>query len=377
MIYLDYNATTPIAPEVLVAMLPYLKDEWGNAASTYRFGAKLKSVIEEAREKVADLLGASPFEILFTSCGTESNNAAINAALLANPAKKHLITCETEHSSVLSQCKALEKQGYSVTYLTVNRDGLLNMSELEAAINEQTALVSIMWANNETGVLSPVEKIGTLCRERGVLYHCDAVQAAGKVPINLSALPVDYLSITGHKIGAPKGVGALFIRKKTPFTPYLFGGHQERERRGGTEAVAFIVGLGVAASLASDRVKLYSHKVAPLRDGLQMSLLRNIDGAEVNGGDAPRISNTLNISIKGISSEPLLLLLDQAGICASSGSACLADSDEPSHVIAAMKPGDNACRSALRVSIGVDFEQKQIEIISAHVRRCVMLLRGS
>lgn len=238
MIYLDHNATTPVLPEVLDAMMPYLTAEWGNPSSAYKFGAKLKSVIERARAQVAELIGAHPTEVIFTSCATESNNAAIAAALKASPDKRHIVTSRVEHSSVLNYCMALEREGYRVTYLPVDRDGLLKPADLEAAITDETAVVSLMWANNETGVLFPVGQIAEICRSRGVLYHCDAVQAAGKVDIDVRKMPADYLSLTGHKFNAPKGIGALYVRRKAPFSPYLHGGHQERNRRGGTEKVA-------------------------------------------------------------------------------------------------------------------------------------------
>jgi cysteine desulfurase len=259
VIYLDHNATTPIVPEVLEAMMPYLTTEWGNPSSAYKFGSKLKSVIATAREQVAELIGAHSMDVIFTSCATESNNAAITAALKANPGKRHIVTSQVEHSSVLSYCMALEKAGtpllgeegagggpYRVTYLPVDRDGLLKLADLEAAITDQTALVSLMWANNETGVLFPVERIAEICRARGVLYHCDAVQAAGKVPIDVRKIPVDYLSITGHKFHAPKGIGALYVRRKAPFSPLICGGHQERNQRGGTESVPLIARSSLA-----------------------------------------------------------------------------------------------------------------------------------
>ena len=245
MIYLDYNATTPVLPEVLEAMMPYLTSEWGNPSSTYKFGSKMKTVIEMARAQVAELIGAHPTEIIFTSCATESNNAAIHASLKANPKRKHIITSTVEHSSVLNYCIALEKEGYRVTYLPVDREGLLKLADLESALTEDTAVVSLMWANNETGVLSPVKEIGQICRSRNVLFHCDAVQAAGKVHIDMRDVQADYLSLTGHKLGAPKGVGALYVRKKVPFSPLVYGGHQERNRRGGTESVPLIIGMGV------------------------------------------------------------------------------------------------------------------------------------
>ncbi len=377
MIYLDYNATTPIASAVLEAMMPYLKDEWGNAASSYRFGSKLKSVIEDAREKVADLLGAHPLEILFTSCGTESNNAAINAALLAHPGKKHIITCVTEHSSVLSHCRALEMRGYRVTYLPVDHEGLINLFDLEADITEETALVSIMWANNETGVLSPIENIGKLCRQKGVLYHCDAVQVAGKLPINLKHLPIDYLTITGHKITAPKGVGALFIRKTVPFSPYLYGGHQERERRGGTEAIPLIVGLASAAQITKRKLPTYSTKVTSLRDSFESTILSTVASAKRNGDPQKRLPNTSSITFRGIEAEAFLLLLDQQGICASSGSACLSDSPDPSNVIAAMTRDNSAARQTLRFSLDATTTPKELETTAECIQSIVQKLKPS
>jgi cysteine desulfurase len=337
VIYLDHNATTPILPEVLEAMMPYLTTEWGNPSSAYKFGAKLKSVIETAREQVAELIGAHPMDVIFTSCATESNNAAIAAALKANPAKRHIVTSQVEHSSVLNYCMALEKEGCRVTYLPVDREGLLNLADLEAAITDQTAVVSLMWANNETGVLFPVKQIAEICRSRGVLYHCDAVQAAGKVEIDVRKIPVDYLSLTGHKFHAPKGIGALYVRRNSPFSPLVYGGHQERNRRGGTESVPLIVGMGKAAQLARRYLPDYEKKVRPQRDGLEEVILSSIPDTELNGHKTLRLANTANITFHGIESEALLILLDKEGICASSGSACLADSDEPSHVIKAMK----------------------------------------
>jgi len=353
MIYLDYNATTPVLPEVLEAMMPYLTSEWGNPSSTYKFGSKLKTVIETARAQVAELIGAHAMEIIFTSCGTESNNAAIHAALKANPKKKHIITSTVEHSSVLNYCMALEKEGYQVTYLPVDREGLLKLANLENAISDETAVVSLMWANNETGVLFPVKEIAEACRAREVLFHCDAVQAAGKIEIDVRNVQADYLSLTGHKLGAPKGVGALYVRKKVPFSSFVYGGHQERNMRGGTESVPLIVGMGKSAGLARRHLPGNEKKVRPLRDALEDGILSSIPNTELNGHKTQRLANTTNISFHGIESEALLILLDQEGICASSGSACLADSDEPSHVIKAMKPEFAASRQAVRFSIGI------------------------
>lgn len=377
MIYLDHNATTPVLPEVREAMLPYLGDEWGNPSSSYRFGSHLKSKIEAAREQVADLIGAkSPREVLFTSGGTESNNTALHAVILST-GKTHIVTSQVEHSSVLSYCRFLQEfRGYQVTYLPVDREGLISMADLEEAIEPSTALVSLMWANNETGVLFPVEEIGQLCRSKGVPYHCDAVQAVGKLPMKIKDLPIDYLSLTGHKIGAPKGIGALYVQKKAPFVPFVQGGHQERSRRGGTENVASIVGLGTAAAIAQKKLPTYDATVRPLRDALEEGILSTIPNTERNGHATLRLANTTNITFHGIESEALLLLLDQLGICASSGSACLADSPDPSHVIAAMKSGA-AARQCVRFSLGSGLKKDDVSTVLAHVSQTTHTLRGT
>jgi cysteine desulfurase len=283
MIYLDHNATTPVLPEVLEAMMPYFTSEWGNPSSAYKFGSKLMGVIEIAREQVAQLIGAQPREVIFTSCGTESNNTAIHAALQANPQKRHVVTSAVERSSVLNYCMALGRNGCRVTYLPVDRDGLLRMADLEKAITDDTAVVSLMWANNETGVLFGVKEIAEICRSRGVLYHCDAVQPAGKVQIDVRKVQADYLSLTGHKFHAPKGIGALYVRRKAPFSAFVHGGHQERNLRGGTENVALIVGMGKAAEFAEKRLSDYDQKVRPLRDALEDGILKAIPKTELNG----------------------------------------------------------------------------------------------
>ena len=376
MIYLDHNSTTPVLPEVLEAMLPYFTDQGGNPSSTYRFGAKLKGVLETARAQVAELIGASPREIIFTSCGTESNNAALNAALEANPGKRHIVTSAVEHSSVLNYCKVMEKRGYRVTYLPVDRDGLLKLADLEGAITDETAVVSLMWANNETGVLFPVKEIAEICQARGVLFHCDAVQAAGKVAIDVRKVPADYLALTGHKFHAPKGVGALYVRKKSPFSPLIIGGHQERSLRGGTECVPLIIGMGEAAEIALKHLPDYEVKVRPLRDALEEGILRSIPNTELNGHNEQRLSNTTNISFQGIESEALLILLDQEGICASSGSACLADSSEPSHVVMAMKSESAASRQAVRLSLGREIASSDLTRITVALQTASGTLRS-
>jgi cysteine desulfurase len=375
MIYLDHNATTPVLPEVLEAMMPYFTSEWGNPSSTYKFGSKLKAAIETARQQVAELIGAQPRDVIFTSCGTESNNTAIQAALKANPAKKHIVTSAVEHSSVLNYCMALEKEGCRVTYLPVDRDGLLKLADLENAITNETAVASLMWANNETGVLFPVREIAEICRSRGVLYHCDAVQVAGKIPMDLREVPADYISVTGHKFNSPKGIGALYVRRKAPFSPLIYGGHQERNLRGGTENVALIVGMGKAAELAHKHAPAHKKKVRPLRDELEEGILNSIPNTELNGHKTQRLANTTNVTFHGIESEALLILLDQEGICASSGSACLADSDEPSHVVKAMKPESAASRQMIRFSLGAGTRREDITAAVSAVKQATATLR--
>jgi cysteine desulfurase len=375
MIYLDHNATTPIASEVLEAMMPYLTTEWGNPSSSYKFGSNLKSIIEKARGQVAELIGAYPSEIIVTSCATESNNSAIHAALKANPDKRHIITSAVEHSSVLNHCMALEKEGYKVTCLPVDSDGLLNLADLNNAITEKTAIVSLMWANNETGVLFPVNEISEICKSRGVLYHCDAVQAVGKTKIDLRKTAINYLSLTGHKFHAPKGIGALYVRRKTPFFPFVNGGHQERGQRGGTENVPLIVGIGKAAELAIKHLAKYENTVKPLRDALEDGILNAIPSTELNGHKAKRLANTTNITFRGIESEALLILLDKEGVCASSGSACLADSDEASHVIKAMKPEETTFRQMIRFSLDITTNKNQIQTVLERLNHLVKILR--
>jgi len=374
MIYLDFNATTPVLPEVLEAMMPYFTTEWGNPSSTYKFGYKIKSAIETAREQVANLLWAHPMEVIFTSCATESNNTAIHAALKANPNKRHIVTSAVEHSSVLNYCMGLETEGYRVTYLPVDREGLLNIADLENAITDETAIVSLMWANNETGVLFPVKEIAEICQSRGVLYHCDAVQAVGKVNINVENHSINYLSLTGHKFHAPKGIGALYVKRKTPVSPFVHGGHQERNLRGGTESVPLIVGMGKAAELARKHLSCYDEKVRPLRDTLEEGILNSMSNAELNGHKTQRLANTSNISFHDIESEALLILLDKEGICASSGSACLADSDEPSHVIRAMKPQSAASHQMVRFSLDASNPTTDVQTALVAVKRAAEIL---
>ncbi|MDB9512315.1 cysteine desulfurase NifS [Kamptonema animale CS-326] len=335
-IYLDNNATTKVDPGVLEAMLPYLTEYYGNPSSMHSFGGKVGKAVKQARAQVAGLLGADDSEIVFTSCGSESNNTAIRAALAAQPDRRHIITTQVEHAAVINVCKQLEKQGYTVTYLSVDRQGQLDLMELEAALTGNTALVSTMYANNESGTIFPIEKIGALAKEYGAVFHVDAVQAVGKIPLNMKESTIDLLTLSGHKLHAPKGIGALYVRRGFHFRPLLIGGHQERGRRAGTENVAGIIGLGKAAELELLHMPEAIQRETKLRDRLEENLLLTIPNCEVNGDPAHRLPNTTNIGFKYIEGEAILLSLDRYGICASSGSACTSGSLEPSHVLRAM-----------------------------------------
>lgn len=375
VVYLDNNATTAVAPEVLEAMLPYLTTAYGNPSSMHRFGGQVAQAIQTAREQVADLLGATPAEIVFTSGGTEGNNTAIRSALASFPNRRHIVTTQVEHACVRNLCRHLEKQGYQVTYLSVDRRGQLDLLELEAALTGDTALVSVMWANNETGVLFPIDQIGALVKSRGVLFHVDAVQAVGKIPIHLQDSPIDLLTLSGHKFHAPKGIGALYVRRGVPFRPLLLGGHQERNRRAGTENVAGIVGLGRAAVLAKQHLADMA-RVQALRDHLEQSILRAIPETVVNGQGSPRLPNTSNLGFKYIEGEAILLLLDREGICASSGSACTSASLEPSHVLQAMGLPYSVLHGSIRLSLSRYTTPADIERVLAVLPGIVAQLRA-
>jgi cysteine desulfurase len=375
VVYLDNNATTAVDPEVLAAMLPYLTEYYGNPSSMHRFGGQVAKAIQTAREQVADLLGALPTEIVFTSGGTEGNNTAIRSALAAFPDRRHIVTTQVEHACVLNLCKTLEKQGYRVTYLSVDRHGMLDLLELEAALTGDTAVVSTMYANNETGVIFPIEQIGQIVKSRGVLFHVDAVQAVGKIPISLHHSTIDFLTLSGHKFHAPKGVGALFVRRGVRFHPYLIGGHQERNRRAGTENVAGIVGLGKAAALAQSYLQQQG-AVAALRDRLEQTLVAQIPDTVVNGQGSPRLPNTANIGFKYIEGEAILLMLDREGICASSGSACTSDSLEPSHVLQAMGLPHSVLHGSIRFSLSRYTTAADIDRVTAVMPEIVARLRA-
>ncbi|MDX2232429.1 MAG: cysteine desulfurase NifS [Leptolyngbyaceae cyanobacterium bins.349] len=350
VIYLDNNATTRIDPLVVEAMLPYLTEFYGNPSSMHHFGGQVGKALKTARSQVAALLGAEDTEIIFTSCGTEGNNAAIRAAIAAQPDRKHLITTQVEHACVLNLFKQLEKQGYTVTYISVNRKGQLDMMELEAAMTGNTALVSTMYANNETGTIFPVEQIGAIAKEYGAAFHVDAVQVAGKLPLNMKTSTIDLMTISGHKLHAPKGVGVLFVRRGFRFRPLLIGGHQERGRRAGTENVAGIIALGKAAELAQQHLADIAAE-KKLRDRLEKGILAAIPNCEINGDPKNRLPNTTNIGFKYIEGEAILLSLDQFGVCASSGSACTSGSLEPSHVLRAMSLPYTTLHGSIRFSL--------------------------
>jgi cysteine desulfurase len=350
VVYLDNNATTCVDPAVLDAMLPYLSDLYGNPSSMHSFGGQVGAALEDARAEVAALLGAEDTEIVFNSCGSEGNNTAIHAALAAQPEKRHIITTQVEHPAVLSVCKHLEKKGYTVTYLSVDGTGQIDLVELEAAITGGTALVTMMMANNETGVVFPVEAVGAIAKSYGATFHVDAVQAVGKLPLNLSTSTIDMLTLSGHKLHAPKGIGALYVRRGFRFRPFLLGGHQERGRRAGTQNVAGIVALGKAAAIARQHLPSILQEAA-LRDTLETGLLGAIPDCEVNGGGSPRLPNTSNIGFKYIEGEAILYMLNREGICASSGSACTSGSLEPSHVLTAMGLPYTILHGSIRFSL--------------------------
>ncbi len=374
--YFDNNATTRVAPEVLEAMLPFLTERWGNPSSAYSFGHDLANALDEGRAKVAALIGAEPRELIFTSCGTESNNSAIQSALVTNPGKRHVIMTSVEHSANLKYGNFLQKQGYEVTFLPVGSDGKLDLDLLERSIRPDTAIVSTMAANNETGILFPIQEIAAICRSKGVLVHTDAVQMAGKLRIDVRELDVDFLSLSAHKLYAPKGIGLLYVKRRTKFQPYLVGGGQERGRRGGTENVAGIVAFGRAAELALSNLEDVSTRVRALRDKLESAILHDIPGTNRNGAAEPRLPNTANIAFDGVEAEGILLLLDQAGVCASSGSACTTGSLDPSHVLTAMGCSAGRARGSIRFSLGVYNTEPEVGHILQHLPGIIRKLRA-
>lgn len=376
-VYFDNNATTKVLPEVAAVMLPFYTEHYGNPSSIHRFGSSVGEKIAEARAQVAALIGAAdPVEVIFTSCGTEGDNAAIRGMLEARPDKRHIVTTNVEHPAVLGLCQHLEKKGYRVTWLNVDDNGALDLDELRAALTEDTALASIMWANNETGVIFPIDQIGAMTRAKGIPLHVDAVQAAGKIPFKVGELPIDLLTISGHKFHAPKGVGALYVRRGITFSPFLIGGHQEKNRRAGTENVASIIGMGKAAEIALGRVAEDSASLTKLRDRLQALLLESCPDSRVNGAQAPRLPNTLNISFRFLEGESVLVLLDQQGICASTGSACTAGSSEPSHVLRAMGVPADWLQGAVRFSLSRFNSAAEVNYVNEKMPSIVQRLQG-
>ena len=380
MIYFDNNATTQVDPEVLRQMLPFLQDQYGNPSSAYSFGKRAAKAVNLAREQIANLLRCEPSEIVFTSCGTESDNSAIQSALLMDRDRKHLVTSKVEHSAVVKHAEILARRGYEVTWLDVDSEGLIDLNELEQAIRDDTAIVSLMWANNETGVLFPIGEVAEICRAKGTVFHTDAVQAVGKIDIDLRQIPVNFLSLSGHKLHAPKGVAALYINRKTRFNPYLIGGGQENKKRGGTENTASIVALGKAAEIASSALQDENTRVKALRDRFEQGILDMVSSVQVNGHRAYRLPNTSNLAIEGIDSEGMLMLLDQKGICCSAGSACTAGSLEPSHVLRAMGYSNERARGSLRFSFSRLNSEEEIdqalEIIPHAVEKLRSMTRG-
>ncbi len=376
IIYLDNNATTEVAKEVLRAMLPYFRDLYGNPSSMHSFGGQVAQKIREAREQAAALIGALPDEIIFTSCGTESDNAAIRSALATRPDKKHIVTSRVEHPAIRALCAHLATQGYRVTELPVDKNGLLDLENLEKSMTPDTAVVSLMWGNNETGVVFPVAAAAQMAHERGILFHTDAVQTTGKIPINMKKNAIDMLSISGHKLHAPKGIGILYIRRGTKFSPFLIGGHQERERRGGTENTPSIIGLGKACELAAKNMEKENTYVPRLRDKLEKQLLTKIPQSRVNGDTANRLPNTTNISFEYVEGEAILLLMNEHGICASSGSACTSGSLQPSHVLRAMGVPFTMAHGSIRFSLSIYNTEKEIDFVIDKMPAIIDRLRG-
>lgn len=376
-IYLDNNATTRCAPQVVEAMLPYFSEKYGNASSMHTFGGENRHVIDAAREQVASLLHAAyPDEIIFTSCATESNDTVLFSVAQAFPQKKHIITSAVEHPAILEPCRVLESRGWRVDLIRVDEQGRLDVEELKNLIDDDTALVSVMWANNETGTIFPVQEIAQIAHAHGALFHTDAVQAVGKVPVDVQAADVDFLSLSAHKFHGPKGIGALYVRRGTRFVPYLVGGHQEKHRRAGTENVPYIVGLGKAAELAQKRLTDGStRRMSALRDRLEKEIIRLIPDVKINGDIQHRVPNTANISFGYIEGESILMYLNDFNICASSGSACTSGSLEPSHVLRAMKVPFEFAHGSIRFSLSEETTDADIEKVLKELPPIVERLR--
>jgi cysteine desulfurase len=376
VIYLDNNATTMVAPQVFEAMRPFLTEYYGNPSSMHSFGGNVAPHVARARASLAELLGASPQEIVFTSGGTESDATAILSALATMPERREIVTTRVEHPAVLNLCKHLARdRGYTVRWLSVDKEGLLDMDEVRTMVTDRTAIVSAMWANNETGVIFPVEEIAEIAHGHGALMHTDAVQAVGKIPIDLGSSTIEFLSLSGHKLYAPKGIGALYVRRGTRFSPFVTGGHQESDRRGGTENVPGIVALGEAACLAMENFEVENEHVKRLRDRLQHGLLEAIPAAQVNGNLQSRLPNTVNIGFEFVEGEAILMRMDEKGICASSGSACTSGSLEPSHVLRAMGVPFTWVHGSIRFSLSRYNTEEEIEYVIREVPGIIEFLR--
>ena len=375
VIYMDNNATTKVAEEVIEEMMPYLRDQYGNPSSMHTFGGQVGKQLALARERVAALLGCEPDEVLFTSCGTESDNAAIKGTLSMHPDRRKLITTRVEHPAVLTTCRDLERHGYSVSEIGVDGQGRLDVDELGFRLDDNTAIVSVMWANNETGTIFPVEQIAELAKARGIVFHTDGVQIVGKKPLNLKDSAIDLLSLSGHKLHAPKGVGVLFVRRGTRMGTFMHGGHQESGRRGGTENVPGIIALGKACELALQGMTEENTRVKALRDKLESGILSSCPDCFVNGDTENRLPNTTNISFEYIEGESILMLLDQFGVCASSGSACTSGALEPSHVLRAMGVPFTAAHGSIRFSLSRYNTEDEVELVIEKMPAIVERLR--
>lgn len=375
-IYLDNNATTPVDEKVLEAMVPFFRTAFGNASSIHSFGQDARAAVEEARRFVADLLGAGSQEIIFTSGGTEADNTALWGVYRSGYRPgNHIVTSRIEHPAVLATCKALEYTGAEVTYVPVNSSGRVDPGEIAAAINERTILISVMHANNETGVIQPIEEISELARARGIVMHTDAVQSAGKIPVDVQKLGVDLLSVSGHKFHAPKGVGILYMRKGTKLVPFLTGGSQERKRRAGTDNVSGIVGLGAAARLAKERLPEMASRVAGMRDRLENQIRSRIPGVQTNGHTEYRIPTTTNLSFDRLEGEAAVIAMDLEGVAVSTGSACSSGSLEPSHVLIAMGLRPETVQGSLRFSLAYHTSEAEIDRVAETLVRVAERLR--
>lgn len=374
--YFDNAATTKIKPEVLNEMMPYLTEEYGNPSSLYSIGRSAKRAVERARTQVANLINANRNEIYFTGCGSESDNTALKGIAYRYKEKgNHIITSKIEHNAILESCKMLEKNGFKITYLNVDKDGIVNLQELENAISKNTILISIMFANNEIGTIEPIKQISKIAKKNNIIFHTDAVQAVGNVPIDVEELGIDMLSMSGHKINAPKGIGALYVRSGIEFEKFMNGGHQEKNKRAGTENLAGIVGLGKACELARTNLRYHMEYIKRLRDYYYMLVLNNINNVKINGSMESRLPGNSNISFIGVDSTALLLELDKKGICCSAGSACNSGESLPSHVLTSIGLDSEMARSALRVTFGDNNSKEEVEYLVENIKKSVTKLR--